>query len=751
MILVKKRNGEKEEFNIDKIRKCTIPACANTDINHLELESKLSLDLSHNISSSEIQEKLILIAKNNISDTEPDWDIVAGRLMAYHLMRKVWKVTNLELSNLQEHINLLVKQKYYRDDIHKLYSGEQIVELGNYINPDRDYNLRLSQIALLESKYLIKNQKGVLEYPSTADMFNAMILASTETDSKKLEIAKEYYDMLSTYILSLATPFKSNLRIPNGNTGSCFILEVGDSISSLFKGYRDMAFTSQAGGGLGTYWGKIRPAGAYSDNVPKANKINKWLKLVNDIAVSVNQRSQRKGAITTALDWWHLDIIDFIEIKSELNGDLRDKCFDIFPQIVLDDYIVDRYLADEDIYLFDQYEYKNLTGKDITELIEEDLYNAHLEVVSLIEKGKLKHFEKMRAKDLIKKAFWAWVEYGDFYITHKDNLNLSNYMKAVGTAKCANLCVESYSLSKEATKWKTEVINGKEVTNETDGLTHSCSLISVNVANILNDNVLLKRACANAVRMLDTSIDLGEMPLLEAKNSSELLRNIGIGVVGLADWMAYNKVSYDTEEGRDLAEALSERITYYCYEASIELSKEKGSYLGFSQANYDKLFGKTPTQLTEMSKNGFDWVELQQRILKYGIRNMLLIAYAPNTSSGLVQGVTASYLPAHSKNNTQKLGGLIIPVLPKFIKDRFWFYKTKFQYKTEDIIKFTRRLQRWVDTGISMELTINPEMSPNIKSIVDEIMDGFKQKELKAVYYSMTIDAKTYQCEGCAN
>jgi|SaaInl8_200m_RNA_FD_contig_61_797615_length_3869_multi_7_in_0_out_0_5 ribonucleoside-diphosphate reductase alpha chain len=282
-------------------------------------------------------------------------------------------------------------------------------------------------------------------------------------------------------------------------------------------------------------------------------------------------------------------------------------------------------------------------------------------------------------------------------------------------------------------------------------LVHNCNLTSINVANILNDNKSLKRACSAAVRMLDTSVTLGTMPVVEAKNSAELLRNIGVGVVGGADWMAWNKVNYDTQDGRDAFEGLMERIAYYCYNESIELAIEKGAYPGFKDANYDKIFGKTPKQLTKMSKNGFDWVELQQRILKHGIRNFYILSLAPNTSSALVQGVTACYLPAHSKFNTQKLGGLVVPVLPKFIKSRYWYYKTKFQYATEDIIKFTRVLQRWVDTGISMEMNINPDMT-NIKKISDAILEGFDSEELKAVYYSLTIDGtKDAACQDCSN
>lgn len=532
---------------------------------------------------------------------------------------------------------------------------------------------------------------------------------------------------------------------------NCFIGTMPDNTGGIFKSYMDMAVISGNGGGIGWYVGKVRPGDAYSPRVPKANVITKWIKIINDIAVAVNQRGIRNGAITPAIDWWHLDCEVFTEIKSELNGDLRDKCFDIFPQVVVDNYFLRKVKAKEEVYQYDQYEFKQLTGIDITELIGEKIEEAHKLAEELILSGKLKHFNKIKAGYLWGKMLKAWIEYGDFYISNKDNINISNYMSEFGIAHCVNLCVESFSLAKEVTKCTIELVDGYPYASETDGLYHSCNLISINVANILNDDILLKRVCANAVRMLDASIDLGTMPVLEAKKSAELLRNIGIGVVGMADYMAWNKVMYDTDAGRLVAETLMEKIAYYCYNASIELAIEKGSYPGIVHANYDKLFGKTPEELTRISPNKFDWVEVQQRIIKHGIRNFLILAIAPNTSSGLVQGVTASYLPAHSKNNTQKLNGLIVPVLPKFIKERFWFYKTKFQYKTEDIIKFTKVIQRWVDTGVSMELTINPDLSPSIKSISDEIIEGMLDQEIKAVYYSLTIDGTSHKCEGCAN
>lgn len=318
-------------------------------------------------------------------------------------------------------------------------------------------------------------------------------------------------------------------------------------------------------------------------------------------------------------------------------------------------------------------------------------------------------------------------------------------------------CVESCSLNKVPTKFKTEFDDSlpgssgsKLKTTETDGLYHSCNLLSLNVGLLLTDSKL-KAACKSAVRMLDASIEAGTMPVLEALNSSKALRNVGLGVMGAADWMAWNKYSYDKEAGVLELEKLFEKICYYTYEESIELAKQYGSYELFKDADYSKLLGKTPEELNKISPNGLDWFKIQFDIKKYGIRNFLLQACAPNTSSSLLCYSTASYQPPHNKMNYQTLADMSVPVMPRYLKTRSWYYKGKYQYPAEVIINVTKRLQRWIDTGISMEVLINPELT-TIKSVSDAILQGFMNKELKAVYYSLTVDTtKQSGCSDCAN
>jgi len=311
-------------------------------------------------------------------------------------------------------------------------------------------------------------------------------------------------------------------------------------------------------------------------------------------------------------------------------------------------------------------------------------------------------------------------------------------------------CTESYSITKIPENWDIKVRNGKVKESTSDGLYHSCNLLSIN-AGLITSDAQLKDVCRASVRMLDASIELGIMPVVEAKNSSEALRNIGIGVLGTADWMALNKLSYEKDNDLLELEKFYEKIAYYCYEASVDLGVEKGSYPMYKMADYSKVFGKTPEELDNCSPNKFDWSSLIRRITTEGIRNFLLLATAPNTSSGILMNSTASYQPPHAKINYQTLANLSVPILPRYIKDRYWYYKGKFQYSAHLMIKVTAILQRWIDTGISMEVPINPE-NTNIKLISDTIIDGFLSKELKAVYYCLSIDAKKDAvCADCSN
>lgn len=446
MSTVIKNDGTKEPFTIEKLRSQIEFSVQGTKVSAIEFESIIQFPKKEYIKSQEIQKILISHAVKRISTEEEDWNYIAGRATMFNMYSNIFKNTKHEVNDWISHIKYLVRNDYYRKDVIDYLDNltpTQIEVVDKVIGTTEhtsnfDWEMTYAQVEILKSKYLIKNKRGVIEYPILADVVNALILSRGDEHFAKM------FEYIHYQYISLATPFKRNLRRPNGNVGSCFIGENPDSLTGIMKAVTDMAFISKEGGGIGWYLGKVRPEDTYSYKIVKSNNISKWIKIVNDIAVAVNQAGARPGAITLGLDWWHMDIESFLEIKSELNGDLREKAFDIFPQLVVDKWFVEKKQKNEDVYLFNHYEYKKAFGIDVTELVDEELYNVHKHVEELVLSGKWKHYKKMNAKDLWHKTLWTWVELGDFYITHKDNLNKANYIKydpEGGITKQANLCL----------------------------------------------------------------------------------------------------------------------------------------------------------------------------------------------------------------------------------------------------------------------------------------------------------------------
>jgi len=777
-INIVKRNGKVEKFDLSKIKKQINFACKNTDINPIEFEASLKMYFKDGIKTTDIQAALINLSKSKVSAEEPDWNLVSGRIAMWDIYGTVYKNVNIRFSEWRILLDYLVDNGYYkkeiREKLNKFNITEKDINYGswkdiNYNNPD--FNKKVSQVLILLDKYLIKSQNGPIEYPFMIHLANAVILASTR------EEFFDYYSKLSNMVISLATPFLSNLRRPNGNTGSCFIGSNPDTLTGLIKSWADISSISRAGGGVGWDLSKVRPANTYSDKIKRSNSITKWTKILNDIIIAVNQGGTRKGALTIALPWWHLDIYDFMEAKSTLKGDMRQKTFDIFPQVIMDNYLAEKYFANEDVYLVNQYIFKEKTGIDITELIGEELKATYKQIEKMIEDGVLVNepnnvsYKRVNARALIKKVFWHWVEVGEIYMVDKDNLNKSNYLKYEEgdrrlITSCGNLCLESFSVVKTPTKWKEEVdLNGRK-TIETNGMYHACNLTSINLVEMLKpilkeefvsdpfkalDSIedRIKDVVTTSVRILDKSIDNSTFPIKEAELGAARLRNVGLGYLGLADVMAYFKLNYNTTDGIKFGMKITEKISYYAYKASIELAKELSPYPWFRKENYKTLFGEHISRLNDISKditgNNYSWKEVQCSIKKHGIRNFLLLAIAPNTSTGVVMGVSPSYLPIFTRDGTQELANIVVPLMPVFLKERHWYYKTRIQYMPEDIVRFTRALQTFIDTGISMEVNLNTNTA-NIGKLVQVIMEGFYKGELKAVYYN-----RGSSCSDCAN
>lgn len=452
---------------------------------------------------------------------------------------------------------------------------------------------------------------------------------------------------------------------------------------------------------------------------------------------------RRAGAVTVSLDSWHYDLLEFLDCQTE-HGDQRRKAYDIFCQVVVSDEFMRRVESNQDWTLVDPYEVRKVMGIELAELWGDKFTEAYYGIEEACEKGDLTIWQKVNAKHVFKQVMATQLETGLPYIAFKDTINQDNPNKHDGYVPCVNLCNESFSNVKPSER------------------AHSCNLVSLNLANLSTSD--LEEACYTAVRILDNAIDLTNPPFPESKAHNSRYRTIGVGAMGLADWLAKNSLNYKAINEID---NLFEEMAYQCTSASKDLAKERGAYSAFEGSEWSKgklLGAKTLNYIQSQSLNPERWRCLSEEIQKYGIRNSHITAIAPNTSSSLVQGCTASILPAYGRLFFDKWSKGSVPIAPPYIKDKFWFYKENKHTHQGDIVNAVATMQQWIDTGISMELVFNlnkgvyfpdEDRALTAKEMFDILMSAWKQG-CKAIYYIRTIQKDNFQkekeeCSSCAN
>ncbi|ADY72913.1 ribonucleoside-diphosphate reductase, alpha subunit [Desulfurobacterium thermolithotrophum DSM 11699] len=762
-ISVVKRNGSKEPLNIEKIRKVINWAAKGLEVNTLKLESKLKLHFYDGITTREIHKSIVNTALQLTTPEEPDWRILAGRLFIFNLYKEVSiKRGTSKLAYIgggKEYLKVLkdlVEKGLYTNEIFKSYSEEEIVKAGDYLKLEYDFLYDYAGANLLAKRYLCIYEDYPIELPQEMYMSIALMLAKDESIDKRMTLVKKFYDLIAGKKLSLATPILINLRRPNGNLSSCFITAMDDSLDSIMYTANQVAQISKRAGGVGVNLSRIRAQGSWIKKVFGASGgVVPWIRILNDIAVAVNQEGKRAGAVTVALDVWHLDIFDFLELKTE-NGDLRRKAFDIFPQVVIPDLFMERVKKDKDWLLVDPYEVEKKFGFRLYELWGEEFEKAYVQIEK--ESYKLKLKKKVKAKELLKEILKTQVATGLPYIFFKDTANRLNPLKHDGYIGNGNLCMESFSNFRPSKSFKTTLEKGKIVSKvEKPGLVHTCNLLSINLANIENDKEL-EDVVRTAVRILDNTIDLTTSPILESKLHNDRYRTIGIGTLGLADYLAKREIPYG-KQSLNLIDELYEKIAYYGIDESINLAKERGKFQAFEGSDWSRgiIIGKDREYLLKKTHLKEKWLTVLEKLKKYGIRNGQLFAIAPNTSSGLLQGATPGVLPPFSRFYIDKNQKQAVPICPPYLKKKFWFYRESKFLNQKEVIDVISTIQRWVDSGISMELLFNLNLGVRAKDIFETVIYAW-EKGIKTIYYVRTIQkdsqtaiSKKEECVACAN
>ena len=733
-----RRNGSPTPLDINKIRTVVNWSCAGLSANPITLEASLTTRLRSGITTRDIQDNLIRCALELCSPEEADWRYVAGRLHIWSLWKDIQVSRGYQYGDYGRTVKAKVEEGQY--DRRMLdYTSDELAIANQWINPDWDADYDYAGSVLLTQRYLLSN-----ELPQEAFLTCALLLALVEAPAQRLVWAKQFYEALAQRKISLATPILANLRIPGGSLVSCFITAMDDDLESIFGGIQDAARISKNGGGVGVNLSRIRATGSWVMGAANASGgVVPWIKLLNDTAIAVNQGGRRAGAITVSLDTWHLDLLEFLEMQTE-NGDQRRKAYDVFPQLVASDEFMRRVEADANWTLVDPYEVRTRLGIELAELWGEAFEAAYAQVEASLDQA-ITLYKRVNARQLFKQMMRSQLETGMPYLWFKDTVNRANPNSHQGYIPGGNLCQESWS----------NVKPGEEA--------HTCNLVSLNLANLTDEEQ--EHICQTAVRILDNTIDLTTPPFTASATHNSKYRTIGVGCMGLADWLAKRHLTYThLQEISDLFED----IGYYCTAASMELAKTRGAYPAFAGSQWSRghLVGAKPVEWFEQqASHPQRWSQLSRDIQQYGIRNSHITAIAPNTSSSLVQGCSASVLPVYSRFFYEKWAKGTVPIAPPYIRDCFWFYAENKTLDQQKVVHAIATMQQWIDTGISMELLFNlnagvyspddPDRCLTAKDIFATLLLSW-QLGCKAIYYIRTVQKDSFKetnegCVACAN
>jgi ribonucleoside-diphosphate reductase alpha chain len=791
-IKITKRNGRQEYLDISKIQKHTIAATKDLEgVSQSELEIDAQIKFIDGMSSSDIQDALIKTAVEKIDIDVPNWTFVAARLFLFDLYHRAGKATHGIKGNAYCHLRDYIKYGQEAGRIiPDLEKGYDLDDLSEYLDPSRDYQFNYLGMKTLYDRYLLKNgNKEPIELPQQMFMGIAMFLAQNEED--KQTRAKEFYDLISKFEVMLATPTLSNARTNRHQLSSCYIGSSPDNIEGIFDGYKEMALLSKFGGGIGWDWNSIRALGGMIDgHKSAAGGAIPFLKIANDVALAVDQLGTRKGAIAVYLEPWHMDIVDFIDLKKN-SGEERRRAHDLFPALWINDLFMQRILEDSHWSLFDPYEVRELS-----ELYGEEFNKKYEEFENDPNITK----EQMKAKDLWKKILTSYFESGSPFLCFKDNANRANPNDHVGHIRSSNLCTEIFqNTNPNHYLIKIELVDGTILTYEEseevkvnegmikkankitaldsidgvkifivekekiDGDTAVCNLASVNLSKI-NTPEDIERITPIAVRMLDNVIDLNFYPLRKVKATNLKSRAIGLGVMGEAEMLARHQLRWGSNDHLKKIDSIMEAISYNVIKASSDLAVEKGTYPTYEGSKWSR--GIMPMDASpqivntlvdkDLFDSGYNWDELRELVKKQGMRNGYLMAIAPTSSISILVGTTQAIEPVFKRKwFEENLSGQIPVVVPGLNPQTWEYYTPSFDVEQKDLIKAAAVRQKWIDQGQSTNIFMSLDRASG--RYLHELYTLAWQLGLKSTYYlrsqspeaSNDVADRSMECVGC--
>lgn len=616
-----KRDGRQEPVYFDKItvRLQRLTEGLSSLVDVVEIAKKTIEGIYNGITTTELDTLAAEVAASRTT-IHPDYSVLAARIAISNLHKNTLESFSATMRLLYEHAEV-------RSGVHKPLIAQDVYELSQkYANQleaaichDRDYEFDYFGFKTLEKSYLLRLNGRIVERPQ--HMFMRVALGIHKDN---LEEVLRTYQLMSERWFIHATPTLFNAGTPKNQMSSCFLLSMKeDSIEGIYDTLKQCAKISQSAGGIGLSIHNIRAKGSYINGTNgTSNGIVPMLRVFNDTARYVDQGGgKRKGAIAIYLEPWHADIEDFLELKKN-HGKEELRARDLFYGLWIPDLFMKRVEANEMWSLFCPNEAPGLF----------DSWGESFEKLYIGYEKEGRARKVIKAQELWFRILEAQIETGNPYLLYKDAANAKSNQQNLGTIRGSNLCTEII-----------EYTSPDEIA--------VCNLASIALPKFVENKTFrfdrLFEVTYQVTRNLNRIIDENYYPVPETKTSNIRHRPIGIGVQGLADAFILLRLPYESEEARILNANIFETLYYAALKASNDLALQYGPYETFHGSPLSKglfqfdLWGVNPT-------DRYDWHSLRESIVKYGVRNSLLIAPMPTASTSQILGNTECFEPITS-------------------------------------------------------------------------------------------------------
>ena len=757
--------GQRVPLNLDALNELMESACAGLgpDVRAAPILAETRRNLYDSVPMEEVHKAAILAARTLI-EKDPAYTRATARLLLHSIRREI---LGAEVSQAQmaqrygEYFGQYIKKGVKAELLDERLQQFDLARLGAALDAGRDLQFDYLGLQTLYDRYFLHIDDARIEMPQAFFMRVAMGLALNEIDREARAI--EFYNALSSFDFMSSTPTLFNAGTRRSQLSSCYLTTVADDLDGIYEALKENALLSKFAGGLGNDWTPVRALGSYIKGTNgKSQGVVPFLKVVNDTAVAVNQGGKRKGAVCAYLESWHLDMEEFLELRKN-TGDDRRRTHDMNTANWIPDLFMRRVVEGGEWTLFSP-----STCPDLHDKFGRAFEVAYTAYEAKADRGEIKLFKRLAARDLWRKMLSMLFETGHPWITFKDACNLRSPQQHVGVVHSSNLCTEI-------------TLN----TNETEIAV--CNLGSVNLSQHLIDgpdgkhidHAKLRTTVTTAMRMLDNVIDINYYAVKKARDSNLRHRPVGLGIMGFQDCLYELRVPYASQAAVEFADRSMEAVCYQAYWASTELAAERGRYSSYRGSLWDRgILPQDTLDILSEQRGGhvevdrsttLDWTALRARIREHGMRNSNCVAIAPTATISNIIGVDASIEPAFGnlsvKSNLsgeftvvneylvrdlKRLGlwddvmvmdlkhfdGSLLPIdrVPEELKR---LYATAFEVEASWLVEAAARRQKWIDQAQSL----NIYMAGASGKKLDETYKLAWLRGLKTTYYLRTTSA----------